>query len=51
MSEAPIHLTQLSDEALAIIQRRRHDLKGKSLEEIRAILKKEHEARSKDHPA
>ena len=33
--------SQLQSEALAIIYRRRPDLKGRSLEEIRAFLKAE----------
>ena len=32
---------QLDDEALAIIQRRRPDLKGKTLEEVKAIFRHE----------
>jgi hypothetical protein len=33
--------TELDDEALAIILRRRPDLKGKSLEEVKAVLRQQ----------
>jgi hypothetical protein len=41
---------EMNDEALAIIQRRRPDLKGKSLEEVRAILKAEHPTKGPGRP-